>query len=186
MLSSWCNKQEEIKLSHTQNNILKFLKSNRGVCLAINGSWGVGKTYYWKSIEKKMKQICLKNDNNLHTKIVYIDLFGKDDFKQILEEITFKVFQAQNKIVKNTSKILSECISFLSNQIINISSETLFSFLKKEDFKDIIVCFDNIERKSSKLAFKDIMGLVSLLKEDKNCNVVMIFNKQKVFFRYRR
>ncbi|HEC1774007.1 TPA: hypothetical protein R1721_001583, partial [Campylobacter lari] len=25
------------------------------------------------------------------------------------------------------------------------------------------------------------MGLVSLLKEDKNCNVVMIFNKQKVF-----
>ncbi|EBD1927516.1 hypothetical protein FHC45_09490, partial [Campylobacter jejuni] len=50
-------------------------------------------------------------------------------------------------------------------------------FLKKEDFNNIIVCFDNIERRSDNLSLKEILGLVNLLKEEKECNVVMIFHK---------
>ncbi|EIJ7397243.1 hypothetical protein LI815_001870, partial [Campylobacter jejuni] len=42
---------------------------------------------------------------------------------------------------------------------------------------NIIVCFDNIERRSDNLSLKEILGLVNLLKEEKECNVVMIFHK---------
>lgn len=63
---------------------------------------------------------------------------------------------------------------------INVGLDSVFSIFKKEDFKNIIVCFDNIERKSDKLPLDEILGLVNLLKEDKSCNVVMIFDKDKL------
>lgn len=54
------------------------------------------------------------------------------------------------------------------------------SFFEKKDFNDIIVCFDDFERLSEKLDVKDILGLISELKEQKNCHVVMIFNGDKI------
>lgn len=42
------------------------------------------------------------------------------------------------------------------------------------------MCFDNIERRTDNLSLKEILGLVNLLKEDKECSVVMIFNKEEL------
>ncbi|HDX3473044.1 TPA: hypothetical protein ROD47_001788, partial [Campylobacter jejuni] len=47
----------------------------------MNGPWGVGKTHLWKQVEKKLSKV------NKDKKVVYIDLFGKESYKQILEEI---------------------------------------------------------------------------------------------------
>lgn len=113
-------------------------------------------------------------------RFVYIDLFGKESYKQILEEIVFKVHKNYNKIVKTASQITTKIAKIKSAGIININPDVIFSFLKKEDFHDIIVCFDNIERKSDNLSLKEILGLVNLLKEDKECNVVMIFHKEEL------
>lgn len=68
----------------------------------------------------------------------------------------------------------------ISGGLINIDSDTIFSFLKKEDFNNIIVCFDNIERRSDNLSLKEILGLVNLLKEYKECSVVMIFHEDEL------
>ncbi|HFP7643639.1 TPA: NTPase KAP, partial [Campylobacter jejuni] len=39
---------------------------------------------------------------------------------------------------------------------------------------------DNIERRSDNLSLKEILGLVNLLKEDKECSVVLILNKNEL------
>ncbi|ECL0944044.1 AAA family ATPase, partial [Campylobacter jejuni] len=67
------------------DNIANFLNKKSKKCLAINGPWGVGKTHLWKQIEKKLSKV------NKDKKVVYIDLFGKESYKQILEEIVFKI-----------------------------------------------------------------------------------------------
>ncbi|HED5389943.1 TPA: AAA family ATPase [Campylobacter jejuni] len=152
------------------DNIANFLNDKSKKCLAINGSWGIGKTYLWKQVENKLSKI------NKDKKVVYIDLFGKESYKQILEEIVFKVHVSYNKIANVASQIISKIAKFKSAGVISINPDAIFSFLKKEDFKNIIVCFDNIERRSDKLSLKEILGLVNLLKEDKECNVVMIFH----------
>ncbi|EPU0098123.1 P-loop NTPase fold protein [Campylobacter jejuni] len=142
----------------TIDKIAEFLTSKSRVCLTINGHWGIGKTHLWKQVEEKI---------NADKKVVYIDLFGKESYKQILEEIVFKIHQNYNKTVNVTSRIISKTINIKSAGIININPDAIFSFLKKEDFNNIIVCFDNIERRSDNLSLKEILGLVNLLKEDK-------------------
>ncbi|WP_257933170.1 KAP family NTPase [Campylobacter lari] len=156
------------------DNIANFLDNNSKKCLAINGSWGIGKTYLWKQVENKLSEI------NADKKIVYIDLFGKESYKQILEEIVFKIHGNYNKIANTFSQIIAKITEIKSAGTININPDAIFSFLKKEDFKKVIVCFDNIERKSDNLSLKEILGLVNLLKEEKECNVVVIFHEEEL------
>ncbi|HEB9303908.1 TPA: AAA family ATPase [Campylobacter coli] len=156
------------------DNIANLLNNNSKKCLAINGTWGIGKTYLWKQVEKKLSEV------DKDKKVVYVDLFGKESYKQILEEIVVSLHGDYNKITKTTFKGLEGLVKGISGGLINIDSDTIFSFLKKEDFNNIIVCFDNIERRSDNLSLKEILGLVNLLKEDKKCSVVMIFHEDEL------
>ncbi|EDO8877508.1 AAA family ATPase [Campylobacter coli] len=156
------------------DNIANLLNNNSKKCLAINGAWGIGKTYLWKQVENKLSEI------NADKKLVYIDLFGKESYKQILEEIVFKIHGNYNKIINTFSQITTKIVKLKSAGTVNINPDTIFSFLKKEDFNNIIVCFDNIERRSDNLSLKEILGLVNLLKEDKECSVVMIFHEDEL------
>lgn len=154
--------------------IANFLNNNSKFCLAINGSWGIGKTYLWKQVEKKISEA------NINKRVVYIDLFGKESYKQILEEIVFKLYGTYNSITEKASNIVSSLIEKASCEFIKIEPNAIFSFAKKDDFNNIIVCFDNIERRSNNLSLKEVLGLVNLLKEEKECNVVVIFHKDKL------
>ncbi|HEF2146529.1 TPA: hypothetical protein R8X55_000471 [Campylobacter coli] len=156
------------------DNIANLLNNNSKKCLAINGAWGIGKTYLWKQVENKLSEI------NTDKKVVYIDLFGKESYKQILEEIVFKLYGTYNSFAKKASNAASNLIKKASCEFVKIEPDAIFSFAKKEDFNNIIVCFDNIERRSDNLSLKEILGLVNLLKEDKECNVVMIFHKEEL------
>jgi hypothetical protein len=45
---------------------------------------------------------------------------------------------------------------------------------------DTIVCVDDIERRGDKLTIKDVFGLVSYLKEQQRCKIVLILNEEKI------
>ncbi|MCW1871776.1 KAP family NTPase [Campylobacter jejuni] len=169
-----CKKEKVVNENYKVAKISKYLTTKEKQCLAILGAWGVGKTYFWKQVEKENT---LKFSNK---KIIYIDLFGKENYKQIIEEIVLSLHGNYNKITEKTFKGLKSLIKGVSSGLINIDSDAVFSFLKKEDFKKIIVCFDNIERRSDNLPLKEILGLVNLLKEEKECNVVMILNDDEL------
>lgn len=164
----------ENKKNNKALKITEFLIENKieNVCLAIQGAWGAGKTHLWREVEKEIKR------KNKEKQVVYIDLFGKESYKQILEEIVLKVNGAHNKIVKKTAKFVSNTTKLMG--VANINLDSIFSIFKKKDFENNIVCFDNIERKSDKLPLDEILGLVNLLKEDKQCSVVMILNKNEL------
>ncbi|WP_051604711.1 P-loop NTPase fold protein [Helicobacter rodentium] len=167
----------ENKKNNKALKIAEFLIENKieNVCLAIQGAWGAGKTYLWKEVEKEIEKI------NKEKQVVYIDLFGKESYKQILEEIVLKVNGIHNEVLEKAAKFTSGAIKLIVPAVPkNINLDSIFSIFKKEDFENIIVCFDNIERKSDKLPLDEILGLVNLLKEDKSCNVVMIFNKDEL------
>lgn len=169
-----CKKEKIVDENYKVAKVSKYLTTKEKQCLAILGVWGVGKTYFWKQVEKV---IALKFSNK---KVIYIDLFGKENYKQILEEIILKLHGNYNKIINIFAQITFRIAKFKSAGIADINPGTIFSCLKKNDFKNIIVCFDNIERKSDNLPLKEILGLVNLLKEDKECSVVLILNKNEL------
>lgn len=166
------------EIDKIKEKLIQIFKDESAVCTTINGKWGVGKTYFWhKFVEDNSKE--------LNKSFVYISLFGKDSVNQIVKEIIFQAYRA-SKVISEVSekakylkfdKILDSVVPTLGSAIIGC-----ISFFEKKDFENIIICFDDFERLSNKLSIKDVFGLISELKEQKNCHIVMIFNADEVKF----
>ncbi|MFP6302269.1 P-loop NTPase fold protein [Helicobacter pylori] len=165
-----------------KEKIIELLKKsedqNKPVAIAINGEWGIGKTYLWKNglaplIRKELK----KNP-------IYTSVFGKKDEQAIIEDLVAQFLSAEKQKTNPIRNIINGILSFLSMHFgvkINVNVDFLFKMLKKEHMENTIVCIDEFERLSDKIPVQDILGLISELKEHKGCCVIAIYNNLKLF-----
>lgn len=176
--------------------IKEFLTTDTPEVLAIKGKWGTGKTHTWESVLNE-----INNDNKLSLETYsYISLFGINS----LDELKLKIFEQKvNKIsiekgpsIKTLNDLRDDLIINRSKKavfpLINFGKKSLyyifnlFPWFKKPDpfiysaafmsIKNTIICLDDFERKGKGLTSTDVLGLTSLLKESKNCKIVLIFN----------
>ena len=154
-----------------------ILNNKREFVALISGEWGIGKTYFWNEFKEKY----LQNQKN----VVYISLFGLNSLNEIKHEIIIQLSKYTKYLNKYRDKIKSlkggniksnDISLSISGQIVN-SSLSLFS---TNDFKNIVICFDDFERLSEKISLKDVMGLISQFKEQKECKVLMILNEKEL------
>ncbi|MCT7650550.1 KAP family NTPase [Aliarcobacter butzleri] len=160
-----------------EERLIELLNSNQSFGIALNGKWGVGKTFFWdRLIQEKFSD----------KKTAYISLFGVENIFDIERKVIFQIStkdrfitNAKDKIkdFKTTLGLKDEDTNFgLTGSILSIG----LSLFEKKDFENVIVCFDDFERISDKLKLKDVLGLISELKEQKKCTVVLILNKNKL------
>ena len=147
-----------------QERLIELLNSTQSFGIALNGKWGVGKTFFWNQlIEEKFSA----------KKTAYISLFGVETIQQIKNDLLLQIY-TQNGFVK---KIKDKVGSF---KLYGMDISLALSWFEKKDFENVIVCFDDFERISDKLKLKDVLGLISELKEQKKCTVVLILNKDEL------
>ena len=147
-----------------QDRLIELLNSTQSFGIALNGKWGVGKTFFWNQlIEEKFSA----------KKTAYISLFGVETIQQIKNDLLLQIY-TQNGFVK---KIKDKVGSF---KLYGMDISLALSWFEKKDFENVIVCFDDFERISDKLKLKDVLGLISEMKEQKKCTVVLILNKDKL------
>ncbi|TKI69300.1 hypothetical protein FCU45_07215 [Sulfurimonas crateris] len=144
-----------------KTRLKELLKFEKAFGIAINGDWGVGKTFFWQELIK---------DNFVDEKIAYISLFGQETIQQIKNDLLLQVY-TQNGFTKNIKDKIG------SFKLYGMDISLALSWFEKKDFENVIICFDDFERMSDKLKLKDVLGLISELKEQKNCHVLMILNK---------
>ena len=173
-----------MKLSDIETSLYDLLlKKNEEVVISISGEWGVGKTFFWNNLISKTYHTEFKKK-----KIAYVSLFGIDSLSDIRTSILLQASPAKNKIsfinekifkpfknLKSSLKLDDVSMSFGLNSL-----SSILTLLTSGDFKDVIVCIDDFERMSSKIDFKDILGLISELKEQKECKVILILNEQEL------
>lgn len=156
---------------------------NIGTAIAITGSWGVGKTYFWKKLleEQLSEERIYKKDNVFNRKYAYVSLFGLESLSDLKTNIYSNIENYHSTVeipkwIKGLPSIFKD--TKISQYGISAPAK-IFDSLMFNQVKDAIICFDDFERMSNKLDIKDVMGLANQLKLEKNCQVILILDEDK-------
>jgi hypothetical protein len=167
-----------------KDQIFKFLSSAQPEVMAIKGEWGVGKTYSWK---KFLKEAYSEKKLNLE-RYSYVSLFGINSLEAfkytIFENVIKKEIigsEASIETFKSNTAGLAESfgrqsINFLKGAPVIKSFSPAIETIAFLSLNNTLICIDDLERKGKSLDIKDVLGLVSLLKEQKKCKVVLLLN----------
>lgn len=169
-----------------KNEIRRFLTAKENLALCLRGKWGVGKTYTWDALLSE----AFEAETVTPQKYAYVSLFGletlSDVRKSVFEHTVGAASFKEKKDLEATFNSISERISQVASKwragvgiIRGIPIVADYGGLAEVGFLDVrdqIVCFDDLERKSNSLYLKDVLGLISFLKEKKRCKVVLLLN----------
>jgi hypothetical protein len=152
-----------------------FLKHPEKKVLVLKGKWGVGKTYAWKKFVETNKEF-------KESAIAYVSLFGVKDLKEVQQLIVQKAVPTNLKQLRSISKVGIPLVNALRNLPVPYLKEALETTdnIAALLVRRFLICFDDIERKSDELSLAEILGLVSVLKEEKDCRIVLIFNEDQI------
>ncbi len=166
----------EVEYLKKQLDSFLFEKDN-SIVISLQGYWGIGKTHFWNNyIKSKIEENQQVWDENIkfkssEDKHVYISLFGINSLDDIKRKIILKI--------SNRAKISKQIKNIVGNsKVFGVDLSSAISLIEPSDFKDIIVCFDDFERISPNLNISEILGLISELKEQYDCKIILINNNE--------
>jgi len=176
-----------MSVGKAKSALVDFVKGEKDRAIVLKGDWGTGKTHLWKQVVLESRDSFRKRNYS------YVSLFGLNSLKDLKRSIY------ENKVYRERAHIASDESSFEEN-LKDISGRfagwmrkgsSLFNDVSAMGVKgigpiveslqflrvtDTLVCLDDFERKGSGLHDREVLGLISLLTESKNCRVVMLLN----------
>lgn len=138
------------------------------ICILIHGQWGIGKTYTINKFIEENDEFDLK----------YVSVFGKESLREIEKDIVTQMLPMTNvkkKLENNNSlKIFGSVVGDILKQYSGIDGDFTRSISIENISSDdkVIICIDDLERKSENIKLKDILGLVE--RATSNFNIILI------------
>jgi hypothetical protein len=175
-----------MSLKLAKKTLFKFVETPVPEVVCLKGKWGVGKTYAWKQL---LEEAILKGKVALSS-YAYVSLFGVnsiDELRQAIFEnnnltktatpsLEEKLKEYRRIAAQNFSKYVHLVkIPYVDTYVQNLAGG--FRHLVSLTVNNSIICIDDFERKGKSLRAADILGVVSQLKEAKNCKILLILNK---------
>ncbi len=176
-----------MSLQLIEHEIRQSLATTEPEVICIKGHWGVGKTFAWK---RYLEQARARKHGIALRHYAYVSLFGITS----LEEFKYAIFE--NTVGTNGIGVepsLETLRSHTMEVVKTLGKRTALPLLQQLPIarsyaggvapilsfmavRDTIVCVDDIERRGEKLSLRDVLGLVSNLKEQRRCKVILILN----------
>lgn len=156
-----------------KNFLDAFLDSENPGVIAIKGDWGAGKTYFVKHYLQERPKI----SNKL---VSFVSLFGLSDMEDVRRRIIPSAISAKKLKEGKTTGWLRQTLGLA--RILPKVSDFEAAFRAVEDYqtRNLLVVFDDVERKSESLSLKDFLGLVNFLAEHATCKVIIILNEDQL------
>lgn len=187
--------QHDIKKYLIEEENPYFNQDNRnGEILMLSGVWGSGKTHFWKNeIEETLiKELKIKGKS-----YVFISLYGKDSIEELQNEIYSLSYnistENNNNVISSACSVFTKVASFMPKvSIFGIEVELDKSAEKielennqqkiKKGIESLmnggVICFDDFERKSSKIDLNDLFGFITNLTEVFKTKTIIITNQE--------
>lgn len=163
-----CNRKQ------CKEKIIEIIQENKdkSITVAINGKWGVGKSYFWKN------EIAPLLEKEFNKYPLYTSVFGKNNEQDIIQDLVAQFLKKTNaklETMKNISSIVTNAFG------VKVDIGFIFDLFEEKDLHNTIVCIDDFERLSDKIPLEDILGLICELKENKGCSVIVLYNEDELF-----
>ncbi len=152
--------------------LIEFLQKKSQRTFILKGSWGAGKTYFYKAVIEDYKKA-----NNIDNRtFCYASVFG---FSTI-DEVKAQLIASSGNFKAGCFELGKVLSGFVKGQFsINVPSIAT-SIAEKKILKDSVICIDDLERINPQLTFDSIFGLVDRLVEQYNCQVILILNESEL------
>lgn len=163
--------------NETIQSIVSYLNMETSGALMLSGEWGCGKTYF---IKNKLFPYLVKETT---INPIIVSLFGIENKKELPQRILSAFFDKKSgSITKAVNKIVKglEAISFVQDFV--DTKELLYNsdiFIKLLP-QDLLICFDDFERKSVNITSDDLFGFINELVENNNFKIIVIANEEKI------
>lgn len=174
-----------MSLAVVEEEVRRFLSDTTPEVLCIKGKWGIGKTFGWRTFLRKAKQ----NGTLRLERYAYVSLFGLnslDDLRYALFERTVagdmigedpdvSTFQALIK-ASNFKRLIKPLVGaiFKRGEVADLAEKAAVFSVRNQ-----LVYLDDLERAGNGLGAREVLGLASLLKEERHCKVVLLLNDQE-------
>lgn len=173
-----------MSLSMLSQEIEHFLATPDPEVLCIMGKWGVGKTYAWTERLKEAQS----NKALALERYSYVSLFGQSSLEDLRQAIwensvtgqvesspSFETLEASLKTTRDGWRRLVGLAKLFpgASDYAGIGGRALFLMVRQQ-----IVCLDDLERAGESLRARDVLGLVSFLKEQRKCKIAILLNEE--------
>lgn len=167
--------------------VLQYLKIETNYAVIINGQYGVGKTHFYKNeLVPKIKEISLAKDEQKRYTPIHISLFGFKSLEEIQTAIFVELFPIlKNKGLKLATGIGKSIIRGIAqiNQAGDIDkyigdiNHDAGEWLR---YDELVICFDDLDRKSDSLDLRDVFGFINSLVENQGAKILIIANEEQL------
>jgi len=155
--------------------IITYIRQDQTGALMVTGSWGCGKSYFFKNILfKRIKE-------ELHLDAIIVSLFGIKEITEIPQRILSASLDA------NDAKIsFGKYVDFGKRLIEGLGNIDISKILGTGDYllkavsKETVICIDDVERAIDVIDINEILGVINNLVENLNYKVIVIANKEYI------
>lgn len=175
---------------HAKAEIVRFFESDEPEVLCLRGAWGVGKTFALREAVRDLSDL----QKISLTRYSYVSLFGLDTLDKVRQSIFDNTVKSDGVNRPDDGSSIFRAFSdleALARKAKGLQSllpgswggSGAAAFLDRAAFSSVrnqIICFDDLERTSSSLSVRDILGLSTFLKEERDCKVILVLNDQKL------
>ncbi len=180
-------------MRNLNKTLIEYLSAETDYAVQIVGAWGYGKTYFYRNnLEPLICSTPTATDASKKYKPIYISLFGLKSVEDIATKIVLEFYQS--KWFKNyyKSKDLSKRLK-ITQSVLRIGLRGFLTVAKfgnpSEHLTDVknagenalntnelLICFDDLERKDSTFDIQDLTGYINSLVDEK-IKVLIISNE---------
>lgn len=165
-------------MNYLTNAIDNYINSPEPYALQIDGSWGIGKTYFITNYAREITEI-----NN-----IYFSLYGYNDLETLKKELLLQIAIKLDKlsIIQKSNKLFSFIRRLDIKKSFTLSSISALSEVILEKYtntklqsnnKTIVVIMDDLERLGEKIDIQDFLGfIVNEIIEKLKFKIILISN----------
>lgn len=163
---------------HIEKIFNDYIKTeNTQYAILLNGSWGCGKTYFWKYNLAEIAE-----SNNFKT--IYISMNGISKI-DALEHLLFLrlipfIGNQENSFVKNTVTVIKNIINQASKAVLKTTLTDIFKDVSVDsfNFSKYVICFDDMER--CQMPIKEVLGFINNFVEHKNLKTIILADEKNI------